>query len=394
LLTAPQIIGRLISKFVISNFRTAGVNIELPNGSFISSHNQPNSETISITDWSFFLDLLISYDLGFAESYLQGKWHCKNMPELFKTLSQKNGDDYSILANFAIGKVWPKLLQKIKSTNSIKWSRKNIKDHYDLSNDFFKNFLDESMTYSSAMFTETEETLQKAQQHKLTHILTLNNIKSSDHILDIGSGWGSLVTKAVKMFDCTATGVTLSENQLDYSLELVEKLGLKQSINILPTDYRNINGKYDHIFSIEMLEAVGDKGIDSFFLKCSKILKENGTLQIQVITIPDNRYETYKNNCDFIQKYIFPGGILPSLEKIRTSSFKNGFRLQKTKSIKKDYVQTLWHWRKNLHNNWNNITSFGFTDRDFRRFDYYFAYCQGAFSSGRIDNYQLTFIKE
>tara|TARA_B100000519_G_scaffold186498_1_gene182536 strand:+ start:1548 stop:2720 length:1173 start_codon:yes stop_codon:yes gene_type:complete len=386
-----NILGKLIHPLILKSLHNLPINIRLPNDKLISNDS---SKEITVHEWSTFWDILWAYDIGFSHAYLKGKWDTDDLPGIFELLSQTNNNEYSIVSGFALGKIPSIISQRIRSSNSIKKAPKNIQDHYDLSNDFFKGFLDKSMTYSSAIFSEETKTLHEGQLKKIDSLLSKAKIQKESWILDIGCGWGGLISRASQQFNCQSTGITLSKNQFQFSKELISELSLESKISIELQDYRLIDNKFDHIFSVEMLEAVGHKGINEFFHKCSQILNDKGTLQIQVITIPDERYEIYRKNCDFIQKFIFPGGLLPSLQYIKESANNFGFKITEQTSLRIDYVKTLKYWSDNLSENWNALAELGFSELDFRKFQYYFAYCQGAFSSGHIDNIQLSFSRE
>lgn len=386
-----NILGKLIHPLILKSLHNLPINIRLPNDKLISNDS---SKEITVHEWSTFWDILWAYDIGFSHAYLKGKWDTDDLPGIFELLSQTNNNEYSIVSGFALGKIPSIISQRIRSSNSIKKAPKNIQDHYDLSNDFFKGFLDKSMTYSSAIFSEETKTLHEGQLKKIDSLLSKAKIQKESSILDIGCGWGGLISRASQQFNCQSTGITLSKNQFQFSKELISELSLESKISIELQDYRLIDNKFDHIFSVEMLEAVGHKGINEFFHKCSQILNDKGTLQIQVITIPDERYEIYRKNCDFIQKFIFPGGLLPSLQYIKESANNFGFKITEQTSLRIDYVKTLKYWSDNLSENWNALAELGFSELDFRKFQYYFAYCQGAFSSGHIDNIQLSFSRE
>ena len=332
----------------------------------------------------------MGYDLGFAKSYLEGKWDYNDLPSLFTYLANKStGSQPAFLANLAPQKIVARAVQALRSSNSLSWSRRNISAHYDLSNDFFSNFLDASMTYSCAVFDKTENTLEEAQYNKIRSLIQGAKTSANDSILDIGCGWGGLSRTAAAEFGANVTAVTLSLAQFKYAVNLFRDQGLEDRIKLLNTDYRLLQGQYNHIFSVEMLEAVGHRGTSEFFRKCSSLLKPGGTLQIQVITIPNERYHLYRRNCDFIQKFIFPGGLLLSPDLVRNEAIKAGFLVQKERKIGRHYITTLQHWRKNLVENKDKITQLGFEERDYRRFIYYFSYCEGAFNSGRVDDYQF-----
>lgn len=392
-----QWIGRQLSSALISRFRDANLTICTPDGVVhsLGHENHEGFDPIRINDWSFFWDLLMGHDLGLAKSYLEKKWEHGNLPVLFRQLAHQ-ADQISSVKSITLApeKLYSKYFQRLRSSNSMWWASRNISAHYDMSNEFFENILDSSMTYSCGIFENKNNSLRQAQEQKLDVLFDNSGLEVGQRILDIGCGWGGLITRASQLHGVHATGVTLSEQQYNYSYSKNAQDHSGTSQEILFQDYRTISGEFDHIFSVEMLEAVGFKGIYQFFEKCAFLLKKGGTIQIQVIIVPDERYESYRRNCDFIQKYIFPGGELPSLGVIEDAANKFGFSLNRSQSIAEDYVITLQKWRERLHINAEKIFKLGFSQRDFRRFDYYFSYCEGAFEAGHIDNFQLSYVKE
>ena len=392
-----KLFGMALSNILGKKLLEESIDIITPDGqSILSRTNTSNAaHTLVVNKWSFFWDMLTGYDLGLAESYIKGKWDHNDLTSLFKYLASKTADNnLPSIGNIAPKKMYARLVQRFKSTNSIKWAKRNISQHYDMSNDFFKTFLDPSMTYSCGIFETSTSSLEDAQYQKINTLIERSKLSSSDSILDIGCGWGSLSTTIASNHGANVTAVTLSQRQYEYFHNLLKKNDLKRNVDLQITDYRFIKGQFDHIFSVEMLEAVGHKGTQEFFQKCASLLKNGGTLQIQVITIPHSRYDAYKNNCDFIQKYIFPGGLLLSLETIKHAAHAAGFTIYNESSIGLHYAKTLSHWRKNFMQNYDTILELGFEATDIRRFLYYFCYCEGAFLSDAIDDHQLSFRKD
>ena len=392
-----KLFGMALSNILGKKLLEESIDIITPDGqSILSRTNTSNAaHTLVVNKWSFFWDMLTGYDLGLAESYIKGKWDHNDLTSLFKYLASKTADNnLPSIGNIAPKKMYARLVQRFKSTNSIKWAKRNISQHYDMSNDFFKTFLDPSMTYSCGIFETSTSSLEDAEYEKINTVIERSKLSSSDSILDIGCGWGSLSTTIASNHGANVTAVTLSQRQYEYFHNLLKKNDLKGNVDLQITDYRFIKGQFDHIFSVEMLEAVGHKGTQEFFQKCASLLKNGGTLQIQVITIPHSRYDAYKNNCDFIQKYIFPGGLLLSLETIKHAAHAAGFTIYNESSIGLHYAKTLSHWRKNFMQNYDTILELGFEATDIRRFLYYFCYCEGAFLSDAIDDHQLSFRKD
>ena len=260
------------------------IDIITPDGqSILSRTNTSNAaHTLVVNKWSFFWDMLTGYDLGLAESYIKGKWDHNDLTSLFKYLASKTADNnLPSIGNIAPKKMYARLVQRFKSTNSIKWAKRNISQHYDMSNDFFKTFLDPSMTYSCGIFETSTSSLEDAQYQKINTLIERSKLSSSDSILDIGCGWGSLSTTIASNHGANVTAVTLSQRQYEYFHNLLKKNDLKGNVDLQITDYRFIKGQFDHIFSVEMLEAVGQKGPQEFFQKCATLLKTGGTLKKQ-----------------------------------------------------------------------------------------------------------------
>ena len=394
--TFSAYIGKLLYKKFLSNFSKSGIPFTTPDGTrHVLDSGSRSVDPIQVTDWSFFTDLVYGYDLGFAKSYIEGKWTHSDLTELFEYISVTSGQEKrQLISKIAPLKVYSKIIQSFRVRNTKKQSRNNIKSHYDISNEFFSCFLDPSLTYSCAIYTDSSNSLEDAQAEKINVMMKSASVKPDDHILDIGSGWGNLAIIAASDYRAKVSAITLSENQYNYSKGKFANLGLNDAIDIQLTDYRDLSGKYNHIFSVEMVEAIGHKGIGNFFSKCASLLGTDGTLQLQVITIPDERYEAYRKNCDFIQKYIFPGGLLLPTGIIKQSASDCGFEMYRESEIGGHYPKTLITWQKNLEKNRRLIYDLGFNENDYRRFFYYFSYCAGAFKSGHISNFQFSFKKK
>ena len=392
----PRFIGKAISGFIVSALEDSTLPVTTPDGytRYPEPKDEPSVNPIIVHDWSFFWDVMLGYDLGFADSYVKGKWDHPDLTALFEHLSLKSNEgEFSFLANFAPKKAYAKLLQAFKSANTVKSAKQNIQAHYDKSNKFFGAFLDPTMTYSCAIFEKNSDNLETAQRTKLNSLLKLAPVQPGDNILDIGCGWGSLTIMAAQAYQANVLAVTLSKQQYQFCCERIRRLSLESLIRVELEDYRNIEGTFSHIYSIEMLEALGHKGIMEFFEKCSSLLQRGGTLQVQAITIPNQRYQSYRKNCDFIQKYIFPGGLLPSSERIMHAASNAGLKLTDSTSTQSNYSKTLAHWRKNLVDNKEYLFEMGFEPLEIRLFLYYFSYCEGGFRAGHIDNIQFSFLK-
>ena len=394
--TFSTYIGKLLYKKVLANFSKTGIPFTTPDGIHHVFDSESRSvDPIKVNDWSFFTDLVYGYDLGFAKSYIDGKWTHSDLTELFKYISITSGQEKrQLISKIAPLKIYSQIIQSFRVRNTRKQSRNNIKSHYDISNDFFSCFLDPSLTYSCAIYKDSSASLENAQAEKINVMIKSASVKPNDRILDIGSGWGNLPIIAASDYGAKVSAITLSENQHNYSKRKFATLGLNDAIDVQLLDYRDLSGKYNHIFSVEMIEAIGHKGIGNFFSKCASLLSTDGTLQLQVITIPDERYEAYRKNCDFIQKYIFPGGLLLPTGIIKKTASDCGFQIYRESEIGSHYPRTLITWQKNLEKNRQLIFDLGFNETDYRRFFYYFSYCAGAFKSGHISNFQFSFKKK
>ena len=335
---------------------------------------------INIHDTSVYRDFVKGGSIGAAEAYIAGKWSSPDLTAVIRIFARAQQQTDALEQK----KPW---LTKLKyallhrsNRNSQAGSKKNILAHYDLGNELYSRFLDPQMMYSSAIYPQEEATLAEAQQHKLLTICQRLELKASDHLLEIGTGWGGLAIYAAQHYGCKVTTTTISDAQYAYAKQRIEELGLTEQITLLKKDYRDLTGEYDKLVSIEMIEAVGFEYLPSFFQQCNQRLKPGGKLLIQSITIADQRFDYYKHNVDFIQRYIFPGGFLPSVT-VLTQNLTQHTELvtESISDIGLDYAKTLAHWREAFLNAWSELTQFGYDEKFKRLWLYYFAYCEGAF---------------
>lgn len=378
----------------LDRLKIGALMIELPDQSVKTFGDQQSSFTVHlhIHDYAFITKVIKGGDIGLGESYMDGDWSSPDLTNVFRLfLLNRKHLNYAKIKRKWLTDIYVRL-QHFLRRNNLSGSRKNIKAHYDLSNDFFKTFLDESMTYSGGIYHKDTDTLEQAQKNKLQAIIRKADITSEDHVLEIGSGWGSLAIEAVKTTGCRVTSVTLSEEQLTYAQEKAEKEGLSDKITFELCDYRNIVGSYDKIVSIEMFEAVGHENYGTFFKLCDRVLKPNGKLVMQVISIADQFYDTYRSKTDWIQAYIFPGGMLPSLSAMTNAMTKDSaFFVNDVDNIGVDYAYTLQDWRARFTNKIEEIKELGFDDRFVRMWEYYLCYSEAGFLSNQVSNYQLVF---
>ena len=344
------------------------------------------SSNIFIKDKSFFKDLFFRGELGFAESYIGNKWETSNLTNLLKILLKNQQIKNKNWADNYFSSFFEKIKFILKS-NSINQARRNIHYHYDLGNKFYSLWLDSTMTYSSGIFINDNDNLLDSQINKYDNIIKKLDIKSSDIVLEVGSGWGGFIKRNYEMTKSQIEGLTISKQQFSHVDELIKNHKLQNNSRIIFKDYRKLDlvNFYDKIVSIEMFEAVGKKYWDIYFKGLNKVLKKNGKACFQIITINDKEYSKYINQVDFIQKYIFPGGVLPS-KKILYKLFKeNNFELYEEKSFGKDYAKTLRFWKENFNKSWNNISKIGFDEKFKNLWNYYLSYCETGFDTEHTD---------
>ncbi|MCA9166941.1 MAG: class I SAM-dependent methyltransferase [Planctomycetales bacterium] len=335
---------------------------------------------MTVNDASFYRRMLLHGDLGAAESYLRGEWETNDLLQLFLLLAQNT----ALLNSMNRGLGWLTVpasrLRSWLSRNTIAGSRRNIHAHYDLSNDFFRLFLDDTMTYSSGYYPNEDSTLREASIEKYDRICRRLGLTSQHHLLEIGTGWGGFVKHAVENYNCRITTTTISREQHRYAADMLHRHGLTGRIELLLQDYRQLAGQYDAIVSIEMIEAVGHEFLPTFFHKCHSLLKPGGDLLLQAITIPDQRYEAYRKSTDFIQRYIFPGGCLPSIGALQqAASTTADLQLEHFEDFGSHYARTLAAWRERFWERIDDVRALGLDERFIRMWDYYLAYCEAGF---------------
>jgi len=278
--------------------------------------------------------------------------------------------------------------------NTINGSLENIRSHYDIGNDFFKLFLDDTMMYSCALYEDKSYDLKQASMNKIETICKKLELKSTDHLVEVGKGWGSLAIFAAKTYDCKVTTTTISSEQYNYAVQKVKEAGLEDKITILFEDYRKLTGVFDKLVSVEMIEAVGLNNLDTYFEKCSSLIKPEGMMVLQAITIRDQYYKNAKNSVDFIQRHIFPGTGIPSVNAIMSSiTKKTDMVLVDQKDFAEDYAHTLRDWSLRLSSSKDEITKLGYPSFLYRLWQYYFSYCEGGFRERAIGLSQITFTK-
>ncbi len=372
----------------------------LPDGTeVIYGQGQEIEADLRVVHPDFFKKCILYGDVGFGESYVDGDWETTDIAKVIEWMILNVENHPTLMAdkkrsspvNFLS---WINRLQHILRDNTIHGSRRNIEDHYDLSNDFFGLFLDPTMTYSSAYFKNNRESLEEAQAQKYEALCRKLQIHSKDHVLEIGSGWGGFAIHAAKNFGCHVTTITISQKQFEYAKRKIKEAGLSHRIEIHLQDYRSTKGLYSKIVSIEMIEAVGHKHLKTFFQQCHQLLDRNGLLGLQMILSPDHRYDAFRTNVDWIQKHIFPGSLLPSMNTIQQSLRQTGtMTLLDYEDITPSYVKTLSLWKDRFNENAGKVRALGFDDSFVRKWNYYKAYCKAAFNMRNISVAQAVFTR-
>ena len=330
--------------------------------------------------------------LGAAEGYIRGYWSTDHLVELIQILA-RNRDVLDKLNQNIISQASQIFLKAWYKTrkNSIDGSRKNIADHYDLSNDFFKLFLDPSLMYSSAVFKEPSMSLEQASNYKKELICQKLQLKPMDHLVEIGSGWGGFAIYAAQHYGCKVTTITISQAQYDEAVARVDAAGLAHRVDVQLKDYRLLEGKFDKLVSIEMIEAVGEPYLPTYFQQCRNLLKPNGLALIQAITIEDARYKKALNTVDYIKRYIFPGSFIPCISVLTETASEQKLRLKHLEDIGQSYAQTLHCWRKNFLAAHEQVLALGFDENFIRMWDFYLCYCEGGFKEGVISDVHMLF---
>lgn len=355
--------------------------------------------SIMVNSDEFYKRIIFFGDIGFGEAYVDGLWDTDNITNVIKwvLLNVDNAPGVSGSRVQALSLNLLKFFNKLshfKRENTVEGSRRNISEHYDLNNDFFASFLDPTMTYSAAYFYRDDLSLQEAQLAKYERLCRQLHLRPTDHVLEIGSGWGGNAIYMAKTYGCKVTSLTISEEQRKLAVERVEAEGLSHKVNILLKDYREMEGVFDKIVSVEMLEAVGAKFMDAYFKKCHELLKKNGILALQVITSPDSRFDSLRKGVDWIQKHIFPGSLLPSVAAINGAVNRTGdLTMVDLKDIGLDYAKTLRLWYDSFNANLSKVKSLGFDDTFIRKWNYYLCYCEAAFAMRNINVMHLVYAR-
>jgi cyclopropane-fatty-acyl-phospholipid synthase len=383
-LSSRSIIEAILRR-IVGDLECGELVIETPAGNrlVLSGARSGLQAKVIIHSWRCLWRIFLNEDIGFADAYIAGEWSSPNLVDLLK-LCCKNSAMVESLSFLRTPRFWLRLRHAM-NRNTKRGSRRNIAAHYDLGNEFYAHWLDAGMTYSAAMFSSGDQTLEEAQDEKLDHILKFLDLAGGESVLEIGCGWGSLAERLIDRHDCTVTGITLSAEQLAYAQRRLRESGLDGRADLRLQDYRDVREIYDRIVSIEMLEAVGEAYWPTYFAKLRDSMKLGGVAVLQVITIDEARYEDYRRKPDFIQKYVFPGGMLPTVEIIEREAAKAGLQLVAQEYFSEGYARTLEEWHRRFQDAWPAIKGRGFDERFKRTWEYYLSYCQAGFEIGAIN---------
>ena len=351
----------------------------------------PDEAALDVLDPSFYRDVAFGGTIGAGESYMQGAWRSDDLVRLVRVLLRNR----SLLENLDKGssrltRPLQNLFHKL-NRNTREGSRRNVAAHYDLGNDFFALWLDDTMMYSSAIFQHDTDSLARAQLHRLDVICDKLGLGPEDHLIEIGTGWGGFALHAAKTRGCRVTTTTISKRQYERARERFRDAGLEDRIELLRCDYRDLAGRYDKLVSIEMIEAIGSEHYDTYFAKCDELLKPGGRMLIQAITAFDRQHDLAKTEIDFIQRYIFPGGCLPSITAMASAIGRvSGLLITGLEDIGRHYALTLRHWRNNFFSQLDRIRELGYSDEFIRMWEFYLSYCEGGFTERAISDVLLV----
>ncbi|HMB77226.1 MAG TPA: cyclopropane-fatty-acyl-phospholipid synthase family protein [Kiloniellaceae bacterium] len=375
------VLARCLSKLAVGR-----IAVEFPSGkrqTYGVAQGSP-SALLKIRDLRTVLRMILSGELGMAEGYMAGEWDTPDLTALF-TLAEQNADALSNALSAGWIAKWRNRAIHAGRANTRSGSRRNIAAHYDLGNDFYRLWLDGGMTYSAALFADNEESLEAAQRRKYLRIAAQLDLRPGDRVLEIGCGWGGFAEIAAAEFGCEVVGLTLSEAQARYARARMRRAGLADRVDIRLQDYRDIDGRFNKVASIEMFEAVGEENWPTYFQTLERCLDRGGRAALQIITIANEHFGSYRRNPDFIQRYIFPGGMLPSPAAFEKSVEAAGFRIADSSFFGRSYAETLRRWSSAFEANWPAIAQRGFDERFHRMWRYYLSYCEVGFESDRVD---------
>ncbi len=376
---------------ICKGLKNGRIEFRLPDGRLFRADG-PNPGPVGLVevhDPDIFARLIREGDLGFCDAYLDGGWSTPDLQALMDAVHADNDEVYDGFLGMALVRSYERLRFWMQG-NSRRQAKKNISYHYDLGNEFYGLWLDDTMTYSSALFDTGQEPMEAAQQAKYAALADKIGAGPGDHLLEIGCGWGGFAEYAAKERGCRVTGVTISQEQHDYAVDRMARQGLSDLVDIRLQDYRDIRGQFDGVASIEMFEAVGEKYWPTFFGTLRERLKPGRVAALQIITVQDARWKIYRRGVDFIQKYIFPGGMLPCPTVLRQQVERAGLALTGSHEFGKSYSQTLRRWHETFNDRWDDVAAQGFDDRFRRMWNFYLTSCAASFECGNTDVTQIS----
>jgi cyclopropane-fatty-acyl-phospholipid synthase len=388
---APQPRLARVLLAILERLQVGQLNLITPDGrlhAFTGPDPGPQA-MLRIHDWRVCTDVLRAGDIGFAESYIQKRWDTPDLARLLAVVAV----NHSALESAIYGRWWGSIAYRLRHLlrgNSRGQARRNVHAHYDLGNAFYALWLDATMTYSSGMFEgRMDSSLEEAQSLKYERILENLGVRAGDRVLEIGCGWGGFAEHAARTRACRVHGITLSKEQLAFARARVDQAGLGQLVTFELRDYRDVRGEYDHVVSIEMFEAVGEKYWPQYFRTVRDRLKKGGRALVQTISIADRLFARYRTGTDFIQQYVFPGGMLPSEEIFRDRASQQGLVVGGSLKFRLDYAETVRRWRQRFNARLTELHALGFDERFVRTWNFYLAYCEAGFRAGTIDVLQV-----
>jgi cyclopropane-fatty-acyl-phospholipid synthase len=388
-LAARTVLGRL------AELPVGRLLVRLPDGErrVLGGASPGPDAVVNVHHLAFFRRLLAGGDIGAGESYMRGEWSTPDPVEAAR-LFLANEDALGLGGPLGALRRAADRVRHLLHANTRSGSRRNVRAHYDLGNDLYRLFLDRTMTYSSALFEHPEQTLEDAQLAKYRALAEKAGLGAGDHVLEIGCGWGGFAEYAAGTLGCRITGITLSEEQARFATERMRRAGLSDRVEIRIQDYRDVEGRFDALVSIEMLEAVGHRFLDTFFAACDRLLEPRGRAVLQTITIPDQRYDAYRRGTDFIRTHVFPGGHLPSLAAVQDVLRRvSGFTIHDVTSLGVHYAETLRRWRQAFLERRDEARSLGFDEPFLRLWDFYLAICEAGFAHGTLLSMQLVLVR-
>lgn len=377
----------------VGTMNTGQVDFILPDGRLFRAKGERPGQVaeIHVHDPDVFARLIREGDLGFTDAYIEGGWSTPDLQALLDWIQDDNDTIYDGFPGLIFVRAYERL-RHLMNANSKRQAKKNISYHYDLGNEFYRLWLDDTMTYSSALFRSGQESLERAQEQKYASLLDQMGVGPGDHVLEIGCGWGGFAEFAAQR-GIRVTGLTISKEQHDFAVERIARAGLSDLVEIRMQDYRDETGTYDGVASIEMFEAVGEKYWSTYFNTVRNCLNPGAQAVLQIITITESRFEKYRKGVDFIQKYIFPGGMLPSKTRLKEEVTKAGLAFRNQITFGESYSVTLRRWHEVFNDRWGRVAKLGFDDRFRRMWNFYLTSCAAAFHAGNCDVVQVTLQK-